>query len=234
MPRFQGPSVLCVYFLLCSIAVAQTTAAVIKVTGPPGSAPSGSAVTITAGSAQSFDSLGTLAAAPAGPAFNTTAFGTYFGGPIDPSFTNLQGQVTGDLNGDGAPDLLVYGLVDNGTSSSPVRVQSFISNGKGGYTAVAPQQLTLPTAASANVTVTSTPPAIDVNGDGKLDLLIGTAVAYGNGDGTFQQPVTPAFLSTGFGGTYAADVTGDGKPDIIAVNAIPPDPSARTRIFHYR
>ena len=60
-----------------------------------------------------------------------------------------------------------------------------------------------------------------MNGDGKLDLLIGTAVAYGNGDGTFQQPQPSAFLSSGFIGTYAADVTGDGKPDIIAVNAIP-------------
>ena len=100
-------------------------------------------------------------------------------------------------------------------------VQSFISNGKGGFTALAPQQLTLPATTSVNLAVTSTPPAIDVNGDGKLDLLIGTAVAYGNGDGTFQQPVTPAFLSSGFIGTYAADVTGDGKPDIIAVNAIP-------------
>jgi hypothetical protein len=46
-------------------------------------------------------------------------------------------------------------------------------------------------------------------------------VAYGNGDGTFQQPVTLAFLASGFSGTYAADVTGDGKPDILAVNVIP-------------
>jgi len=156
-----------------------------------------------------------------GPAFNTTPFSTYFGGSIDPSFTNVQGQLTADLNGDGAPDLLIYQTVNSGTSSNPVRIQSFISNGKGGFTAVMPQQLTLPATTPANVAVTSTPPAIDVNGDGKLDLLIGTAVAYGNGDGTFQQPVTPAFLSSGFGGTYAADVTGDGKPDIIAVNAIP-------------
>ncbi len=155
------------------------------------------------------------------PAFNTTPFSTYFGASINPSFTNVQGQVTADLNGDGAPDLLIYQTVNTGTSSNPVRVQSFISNGKGGFTAGIPQQLTLPATTSANVAVRSTPPAIDVNGDGKLDLLIGTAVAYGNGDGTFQQPVTPAFLSSGFGGTYAADVTGDGKPDIIAVNAIP-------------
>jgi hypothetical protein len=172
---------------------------------------------------QFHDSTGSLlssAVGTGGPAFNTTPFATYFGAPIDPSFNNLQGQVTADLNGDGAPDLLIYGIVDNGTSSNPVRVQSFISNGKGGFTAGTPQHLALPATTSANGD-TPTLPAIDVNGDGKLDLLIGTAVAYGNGDGTFQQPVTPAFLSSGFVGTYAADVTGDGKPDIIAVNAIP-------------
>jgi FG-GAP-like repeat/FG-GAP repeat len=214
MPRFLGSAVLCVCSLLCSIAGAQTTATNRTVTGSPNSAPYGIAVSIASGVAPH--------SAPAvnGPAFNTTPFSTYFGAPVDPSFTNVQGQVTADLNGDGAPDLLVYGIVDTGTSSNPVRVQSFISNGKGGFTAGIPQQLTLP-ATSANVAVTSTPPAIDVNGDGKLDLLIGTAVAYGNGDGTFQQPVTPAFLSSGFDGTYAADVTGDGKPDIIALNDIP-------------
>jgi hypothetical protein len=221
MPRLLSSALLCVYSLLCSITVAQTTATNTTVIGSPNSGPYGTRVTVTAGFAPNPASLGTLVAAPTGPAFNTTPFGTYFGGPIDPSFTNVQGQVTADLNGDGAPDLVVYGIVDTDTSPNPVRVQSFISNGKGGYTAGAPQQLTLPASASANVGVTSTYPAIDVNGDGKLDLLIGTAVAYGNGDGSFQQPVTPAFLSSGFGGTYVADVTGDGKPDIIAVNAIP-------------
>jgi hypothetical protein len=215
MTRFFSSSVLCLGFLLCSIAGAQTTATYTTATGSLNSAPYGPAVTITAGVAPR------SAAAVNGSGFNTTPFSTYFGAPIDPSFTNVKGQVTADLNGDAAPDLLVYQTVNSGTSSNPVRVQSFISNGKGGFTAGMPQQLTLPATTAANVGVTSTPPAIDVNGDGKLDLLIGTAVAYGNGDGTFQQPVTPAFLSSGFGGTYAADVTGDGKPDIIAVNAIP-------------
>ena len=214
MPRFLGSAVLCVSSLFCSIAGAQTNATNTTVTGSPNTAPDGIAVTVAAGVAPH------SAPAANGPAFNTTPFSTYFGANVDPSFTNVQGQLTADLNGDGAPDLLVYQTVNSGTSPNPVRVQSFVSNGKGGFTAGTPQELTLPATASANV-ATSTPPAIDVNGDGKLDLLIGTAVAYGNGDGTFQQPVIPAFLSSGFSGTYAADVTGDGKPDILAVNDIP-------------
>jgi hypothetical protein len=214
MPRFLGSAVLCVCSLLCSIAGAQTTATNRTVPGSPNSAPYGIAVTVAAGVAPH--------SAPAvnGPAFNTTPFSTYFGANVDPSFTNLQGQLTADLNGDGAPDLLVYQTVNSGASPNPVRIQSFVSNGKGGFTAGTPQELTLPATTSANVAVTS-PAAIDVNGDGKLDLLIGTAVAYGNGDGTFQQPVIPTFLSSGFSETYAADVTGDGKPDVIALNAIP-------------
>jgi hypothetical protein len=211
--RFLRSAVLCAGYSLLSIAGAQTTAA-YTTTGSYNSTPHGTAVTVTA--------LSTSAVASTGPDFTTTPFSTYFGSSIDPSFSNVQGQLTADLNGDGAPDLLVYGVVDIGATSNPIRVQSFLSNVKGGFTAGTPQQLTLPAPTSANESVTlTTPLAIDVNADGKLDLLIGTAVAYGNGDGSFQQPVTPAFLSSGFSGTYVADVTGDGKLDIIAVNAIP-------------
>ncbi len=153
MPRFLSSAVLCAFSLLCSIAGAQTTATNTKVKGSPSSATYGIAVTVNAGVAPH------SAPAANGPAFNTTPFSTYFGANVDPSFTYLQGQLTADLNGDGAPDLLVYQAVNSGTSPKPVMVQSFISNGKGGFTAGTPQELTLPATTSANVGVT--PPACD-------------------------------------------------------------------------
>jgi hypothetical protein len=63
-----------------------------------------------------------------------------------------------------------------------------------------------------------------LNGDGKLDLLCGLLVAYGNGDGTFAAAVPVSFLSSGFVTSYVADLNGDGKTDILAVNAISGNP----------
>jgi hypothetical protein len=64
----------------------------------------------------------------------------------------------------------------------------------------------------------------DVNGDGKLDIVVAgsnTSVLLGNGDGTFQAPIV-----TQLGGALGqladfklADVNGDGKLDIVAVNS---------------
>jgi Ca2+-binding RTX toxin-like protein len=71
----------------------------------------------------------------------------------------------------------------------------------------------------------------DVNGDGHPDLLIGggpdndtgssdapptLGVLFGNGDGTFQAPrfFTPS-SSNNISGGVVADVTGNGKPDVV-------------------
>jgi hypothetical protein len=73
--------------------------------------------------------------------------------------------------------------------------------------------------------------AVDVNGDGKLDLLVANGcsdsgctnhgsvgVLLGNGDGTFQPAVT--YDSGGYSASAIAvvDVNGDGKPDLIVAN----------------
>ena len=77
-----------------------------------------------------------------------------------------------------------------------------------------------------------TPTVLDVDGDGKLDLLIGNTVAYGNGDGTFSRVAVLPILATGFSQTYAVDVKGDGKPDIVAVNT-PPKPVDTTSTVQF-
>jgi hypothetical protein len=140
--------------------------------------------------------------------FASATFPQTFGTP-DPSLT-VTGELVGDLNGDGVQDLLIYG------SPAPFSLQTFTSNGKGGYNASALQTLSF-SACSSNENVVGSPQLIDLNGDGKTDILCGSLVAYGNGDGTFAQAVSVSFLASGFLTEYAADVNGDGKTDILAV-----------------
>ncbi len=69
----------------------------------------------------------------------------------------------------------------------------------------------------------------DVNGDGKLDLMVANgngggggsvAVLLGNGDGTFQPAITYDAGGTQTDFVAVADVNGDGKPDLVVANSI--------------
>src|SRR5437016_4537960 len=65
--------------------------------------------------------------------------------------------------------------------------------------------------------------AVDLDGDGKLDLAVigggAISVLYGNGDGTFQArvdiPLGPG-INDGQNQIVAADLNGDGLPDLVA------------------
>jgi hypothetical protein len=124
--------------------------------------------------------------------------------------------VVADVNGDGKPDLIVANWGNTRT------VGVLLGNGDGTFQ---PARLitNLGFIALFNALAVA-----DVNGDGKLDLIVATccesngdgeaAVLLGNGDGTFQAPV---FYDSGGlqGGPLAvADLTGNGIPDIVMAN----------------
>ena len=61
--------------------------------------------------------------------------------------------------------------------------------------------------------------AADFNSDGNLDLAFSinqqVLVLLGNGDGTFQAPISTAVPNDQFLAAAAADLDGDGKPDLV-------------------
>jgi uncharacterized protein (TIGR03437 family) len=146
-----------------------------------------------------------------------------FGAPTYYATGNDSAMVAiGDLNGDGTPDLVVANLgtlEDAGTDNGSVSV--LLGSGGGAYKT------------ATNLTTGIQPGFVvlhDLNGDGKLDLIVvnlgvpqgfaglapqpsGVAVLLGKGDGTFQNPVDYA---AGTNPTAAAvgDLNGDGKPDL--------------------
>ena len=115
---------------------------------------------------------------------------------------------TGDINGDGIPDLAVANVGSNS-------VTILLGKGDGTFT---------PTAVSP--ATGSDPSAIvvaDFNGDGKPDLAVANeysnslTILLGNGDGTFAASASPATGSEP-GSIAAGDFNGDGIPDLAVVN----------------
>lgn len=131
-----------------------------------------------------------------------------------------------DVNKDGKPDIIAVNQTDSNYGDG--RVAVFLGNGDGTFQPV----VTYSSGGFAALAAT----VADINGDGKLDVLVfncaphgsstcarGTiGVLLGNGDGTFEPAKT--YSSGGLGGGSAllvTDVNGDGKPDIVVGNNCP-------------
>src|SRR5580698_9664209 len=137
----------------------------------------------------------------------------------------------GDLNGDGKPDLVVangYNADANGG------VAVLLGNGDGTF------QAAVTYGSGGKGSFANSIAIADVNGDGKLDLVVAdacndsyckdgnwVAVLLGNGDGTFQKAVK--YRSGGAAwAVVVADVNGDGTPDLVVGNVCSGTNSIRT------
>ena len=115
-----------------------------------------------------------------------------------PTYFGAGNVFVADFNGDGKRDI----LTSDGTMN--------LGNGDGSFklgTSVSTSPLTILAVA-------------DFNGDGKPDVLeqgIGTLlVLLGNGDGTFQSPISTA-SGASLVTVTATDLNGDGKADVVGV-----------------
>ena len=111
----------------------------------------------------------------------------------------------GDFNGDGRVDVAV---VQNAAD----RVAVLLGNGRGSFTAASSASTLQPQALASG----------DVNGDGRLDLVAGSllggvTVMLGAGDGTFPTSV-PLATGGGVSRIVVADVTADGRADVLTAN----------------
>jgi hypothetical protein len=131
-----------------------------------------------------------------------------FGAPEPiPGAANVGALATGDLNGDGRPDLV--GRDSNG-------VVALLGNGDGTFRQG--DRLTVSANAQQSVAV------LDANGDGRVDIAtpasLGVQVLLGRGDGTFAVGAVQPLLGL-LADIKPANLDGDAAADLLVADATP-------------
>lgn len=186
-----------------------------------------------------FNNDGNLDLVTVGTVFSTQAQGLNvifgngdgtFQAPIQSNFEGIwayDSMVVGDFNGDGYLDIALPNRIYDannfcgGAATYLSCITVLLGNGHGSF-----QYSYLPALVYPDAITTG-----DVNGDGKPDLVVSNFntsttdtdgainVYIGNGDGTFQLPVTyPSTAAIGGSTIKLTDLNGDGKLDVVFAN----------------
>ena len=142
-------------------------------------------------------------------------------GGLPAIFVNASCVVAGDFDGDGHPDLFIGGRVVPGKYGVSPRSYLLLNDGQGHFADVTRERAPgLDTAG-----MISSAAWVDYDGDGKLDLVVAgewTPVrAFHQEAGRLVERTTSAGLAHSSGwwnSVVAADVNGDGHPDLILGN----------------
>lgn len=148
------------------------------------------------------------------------------------SLRDSDGIAQGDFNGDGRLDFAVMGQFNpdcGPPQMSCSEIQIYLAQSNGTYALTSSYQVSGEGADPGGISYSIT--VGDVNGDGKPDLVYAAAygnngpplivVQFGNGDGTFQNPIVSVTPASNPCSLILGDFNGDGKLDLAV-----PDRSA--------
>jgi len=119
--------------------------------------------------------------------------------------TNLSVDSSGNMKGLVAGDATITSTVDGITSSAQsvkIMPPGFLFQTATDYTTTGPDVFA----------------AVDVDGDGNLDIVFAGGVLFGNGDGTFGASANFSIAAGGVGQGIAVDVFGHGRKDLVFCN----------------